>query len=104
MRARRSGNLIAVSAVEAYRGQPESAVFSTAKGAVAVLIETLVRECQPDNIRVNSIIPPTAESLARSGRNDGATAVAEAAAFLLSDKASLTTGAAIDVSNGWALH
>lgn len=104
MRARRSGNLIAVSAVEAYRGLPESAVFSTAKGAVAVLIETLVRECQPDNIRVNSIIPPTAESLARSGRNDGATAVAEAAAFLLSDKASLTTGAAIDVSNGWALH
>jgi 3-oxoacyl-[acyl-carrier protein] reductase len=104
MRARRSGNLIAVSAVEAYRGLPDSAVFSTAKGAVAVLIETLVRECQPNNIRVNSIIPPTAESLARSGRNDGATAVAEAAAFLLSDKASLTTGAAIDVSNGWALH
>ncbi len=104
MRARRSGNLIAVSAVEAYRGLPESVVFSTAKGAVAVLIETLVRECQPDNIRVNSIIPPTAESLARWGRNDGATAVAEAAAFLLSEKAALTTGAAIDVSNGWALH
>lgn len=104
MRVQQSGNLIALSAVEAYRGLPESTAFSTAKGAVAVLIETLVRECQPNNIRVNSIIPPTAESLARSGRNDGGAAVAEAAAFLLSDKAALTTGAALDCSNGWALH
>ncbi|MFN3891172.1 MAG: SDR family NAD(P)-dependent oxidoreductase [Beijerinckiaceae bacterium] len=104
MREKRSGSLIAISAVEAYRGLPESAAFSTAKGAVAVLTETLVRECQPHNIRVNSVISPTAESLARSGRNDGAIAVAEAIAFLVSDKASLTTGAAIDVSNGWALH
>lgn len=69
-----------------------------------MLTQTLVRECQPHNIRVNSIIPPTTELLAPSGRNDGATAVADAIAFLVSDKAALTTGAAIDVSNGWALH
>lgn len=104
MRARRAGALVAISAVEAYRGMPESAAFSTAKAAVAVLTETLVRECQPDNIRVNTVIPPTRDSLARSGRNDAAGLVAEAIAFLVSDKAALTTGAALDVSNGWALH
>ena len=104
MRAKKSGSLVAISAIEAYRGLPSSVAFSTAKGAIAVLTETLVRECQPDNIRVNTIIPPTAESLARSGRNEGATSVGEAIAFLVSDKAALTTGAALDCSNGWALH
>lgn len=104
MRAKRSGALIAISSVEAYRGLPDSAVYSTAKAAVAVLTQTLVRECQPDNIRVNSIIPPTKESLARSGRNDADAIVAETIVFLLSEKAALTTGAALDCSNGWALH
>lgn len=104
MQERRRGALVAISANEAYRGLPESAVFSTAKAAVAVLTETLVRECQPHNIRVNSVIPPTAQSLARTGCNDGAAGVAEAVAFLVSDKAALTTGAALDCSNGWSLH
>ncbi len=90
--------------MEAYRGLPDSAVYSTAKAAVAVLTQTLVRECQPDNIRVNSIIPPTKESLAKSGRNDADAIVAETIVFLLSEKAALTTGAALDCSNGWALH
>ncbi|MBX9759011.1 MAG: SDR family oxidoreductase [Beijerinckiaceae bacterium] len=102
MRTKRRGSLVAISAVEAYRGSSEAPVFSTAKAGVAVLTETLVRECQPDNIRVNSIIPPVAASF--QGAGSGAGAVAEAVAFLLSDKASLTTGAALDVSNGWALH
>lgn len=104
MRERRSGALIAISSVEAYRGLPDSAVYSTAKAAVGVLTQTLVRECQPDSIRVNSIIPPTKESLAQSGRNDAQAVVAEAIAFLLSDKAALTTGAALDCTNGWSLH
>ncbi len=104
MRAHGSGALIAISSVEAFRGLPSSAVFSTAKAAVAVLTQTLVRECQPDNIRVNSIIPPTHESLAQSGRSDANATVADAIAFLLSDKAALTTGAALDCSNGWSLH
>jgi NAD(P)-dependent dehydrogenase (short-subunit alcohol dehydrogenase family) len=104
MREKRNGALIAISSVEAYRGLPDSAVYSTAKAAVGVLTQTLVRECQPDNIRVNSIIPPTKESLLKSGRNDALAVVAEAVAFLLSEKAALTTGAALDCSNGWALH
>jgi NAD(P)-dependent dehydrogenase (short-subunit alcohol dehydrogenase family) len=104
MRAKQRGSLVAISAIEAYRGLPNSVAFSTAKGAIAVLTETLVRECQPHNIRVNTIIPPTTESLSRSGRNEGATSIAEAIAFLVSDKAALTTGAALDCSNGWALH
>jgi NAD(P)-dependent dehydrogenase (short-subunit alcohol dehydrogenase family) len=104
MQERRRGALVAISANEAYRGLPESTVFSTAKAAVAVLTETLVRECQPHNIRVNSIIPPTAQSLARTGCNDASASVAEAVAFLVSDRAALTTGAALDCSNGWSLH
>jgi NAD(P)-dependent dehydrogenase (short-subunit alcohol dehydrogenase family) len=98
------GALCALSAVEATRGLPESAVFSAAKAGVAMLNAALVRECKPFGVRVNTIIPPNAESLQDSGANDASRAIAEAIAFLLSSKAAMTTGASIDVSNGWALH
>ena len=86
------------------RGDPNGALFSAAKAGVIVLSEMLVREGQPYGIRVNTVVPGNPESLARIGRSDDATAVADAVAFLLSDAAALTTGACLDVSGGWALH
>jgi 3-oxoacyl-[acyl-carrier protein] reductase len=79
-------------------------VFSTAKAGVIVLTEALVRECRPYGIRVNSIVPGSSRLLARGRANDDADEVAEAAAFLLSDRAARTTGACLDVSDGFALH
>ena len=69
MCANHRGALIAISAVEAYRGLPDSAVYSTSKAAVAVLTKTLVREYKLNNIRFNSIIPPSKESLLKSCHN-----------------------------------
>jgi 2-hydroxycyclohexanecarboxyl-CoA dehydrogenase len=104
MIAQGRGVIISLIAVEAFRGEAEGAAFATAKAGVLVLTETLVRECQPHNIRVNAVIPGHAKALARTGSNDDAAEVAEAIAYLASDRASRTTGATLDVSSGWALH
>ena len=104
MIAQKNGSIISMVAVESFRGMPKSAAFSTAKAAVAILTETLVRECQPHNIRINAIIPGSPEALTRSGNTDDGPEIAEAVSFLLSDRARRTTGACLDVSSGWALH
>lgn len=98
------GSIVLVAAMEGLRGDPASAVFSTAKAGVIVLTETLVRECQPHGIRVNCLLPGDPRLFAATGVNDDAADVAEAAAFFVSDRARRTTGACLDVSNGLALH
>src|SRR5262249_6703808 len=98
------GNIVSVAAVEGLRGDPSGAIFSTAKAGVIVLTETLVREVSPSGIRVNAVLPGTPRSLARGGVNDDAGDVAEAVAYLVSERAARTTGSCLDVSSGWALH
>lgn len=104
MIAAKGGAIVSVAAFEGLRGHKASAVFSAAKAGVVVLTETLVRECQPHGIRVNAVVPAPPEALARSRTNDDSSALADAVAFLVSDKAARTTGACLDVSGGWALH
>lgn len=101
---RKKGSIILLAAVEGLRSDISSAVFSTAKAGVIVLVEALVRELQPQGVRVNCIVPGTPETLSAAGLVDDSAEVAEAVAFLASERARLTTGACFDVSNGIALH
>jgi NAD(P)-dependent dehydrogenase (short-subunit alcohol dehydrogenase family) len=98
------GSIVSLAAIEGLRADSKRPVFSTAKAGVIVLTEALVRECQPHGIRVNSIIPGSSRSPTSSRTNDDSHEIAEAAAYLISDRAIRTTGACLDVSSGFALH
>ena len=56
---RRKGKVINVSGFAARRGSPEMLVYSTAKGGLARLTQTLALEWAPYGINVNSIAPGT---------------------------------------------
>ena len=98
------GSIVSLAAIEGLRADSRCPAFSTAKAGVIVLTEALVRECQPHGIRVNSIIPGSSRSPTSSRTNDDLHEIAEAAAYLISDRAIRTTGACLDVSGGLALH
>lgn len=100
----RAGSIVTIVAFEGLRGAAGAAVFSAAKAGAIVLTETLVAECQRFGVRVNAIAPPPPLSLTRNSVSDASIQIAEAATFLLSDRSSLTTGACLDVSAGWALY
>ena len=99
---------------------PQLAHFAAAKGASITLVRCLAQEWAPHGIRVNALTPglvetPTtlarfdAESLARFaaatplGRNGNAAEIARAAAYLLSDWSSWTTGSVLTMDGGLAV-
>ena len=57
MRAKRSGSIINVASVNAIRPGPLQGIYSITKGAVLNLTKVFARECGPDGIRVNAILP-----------------------------------------------
>jgi NAD(P)-dependent dehydrogenase (short-subunit alcohol dehydrogenase family) len=105
---------IGLSPVHLVRGAPNLAAYTIAKTGIVILSRTLAVEEAPYGIRVNCVSPglidngmlaPEQEKWMRervpAGRLGTAEEVAEAVAFLFSDRASYISGANLSVSGGW---
>lgn len=113
------GAIVNTSSVGSLYGNAGRAAYSAAKRAVNSLTATAAVECGPQGIRVNAIAPGTTMTpLVRSwsqrdpgvveritsrtplGRAAEPPEIAEAAAWLLSDRASYVTGVVLRVDGG----
>jgi len=120
MRAQRSGSIVTVSSIGGLRGSSGMGAYQATKHAVIGLTRTAAHDFGPWGIRVNAIAPGPTESpmlaqtrLAIPGgvearvaatplRKVGSGAeVGAAASFLLSDRASHTSGVVLPVDGGF---
>lgn len=114
-----SGAIVNNSSVGSLRGNPTLPAYGAAKRAVNSLTESAALEYGPDGIRVNAVAPgltltamveawrdadpATVEQIVGSiplGRPADPAEIAEAAAWLLSDRASYVTGVVLPVTGG----
>jgi NAD(P)-dependent dehydrogenase (short-subunit alcohol dehydrogenase family) len=114
----RGGAIVNVGSIAArYGGMSGMVAYAASKGAVDSFTVGLAKEVGPEGIRVNCLRPGTTQTdiladiggdelgrrvaaatpLGRLGLPDE---IAEAAIWLISDKASFTHGAILDVSGG----
>ncbi len=122
MRERERGDIVLISSIATRQLNPKGAPYNMAKAAIEALAITLAKEEKRHGIRVNVIAPglvatdmgdrlakatvgaPTAVSLDGAsglGRVVRPQDVADAVAYLVSDRASLITGQRIEVDSGW---
>lgn len=116
---RKSGCIVTVSSVWGEHGASCEAAYSASKAAVIGLTKALAKELGPSGIRVNCVapgvidtdmlLPLTAQDkaeLAEStplGRLGTPADVAEAVAFLVSERAAFITGQTLGIDGGFAL-
>jgi NAD(P)-dependent dehydrogenase (short-subunit alcohol dehydrogenase family) len=111
------GAIVSISSGQAVKPSSTGAAYAASKAGISNLTRALAGEWGPHGIRVNTVVPgltDTAQPRAHKGDADFAAAaasnplrrlstpsdVADAVAFLLSDKAGAITGQAIVVNGG----
>lgn len=110
------GSILFTSSVTGHQAHKQLAAYSMTKAALEMLAKNLVIELSQYGITVNTIAPgatltertlddPTYESvwsrLTPMGRPATTTDIANAALFLVSDKASHITGQSLIIDGGW---
>jgi NAD(P)-dependent dehydrogenase (short-subunit alcohol dehydrogenase family) len=116
---RRRGSIVNVTSVAAFIGNAREGPYAAAKAALHSLTRSVAVEGGPYGVRANAVAPGIIESkfvrkdparyeafgqqapLRRIGR---AEEVAEAIAFLASERSSYITGEVLNVSGGWYMR
>jgi 3-oxoacyl-[acyl-carrier protein] reductase len=116
MIARKKGAIVTIASISAFTGNPGQTNYAASKGAAVSFTRSLAREVGPMGIRVNTVAPGLIDtemvaslkqelvegilkssSLRRIGKPEE---VAEAVAFLASDRAAYITGQCLIVDGG----
>jgi NAD(P)-dependent dehydrogenase (short-subunit alcohol dehydrogenase family) len=106
MRAAGRGSLVAIAAGAGLKAGSGMAAYAASKAGVIRMVESFADELKSEGIRVNAILPGTIDTPQNRADMPGAdvsrwvqpSEVAEAVAYLLSDRASGITGAALPVA------
>lgn len=112
----RKGVIVNVASGMGLRGQARMSTYTASKFAIVGFTQAVCQEVGQYGIRINCVAPGSAESRWQPDLQQGSTRVpplgtrtsakdvANAIAFLISDKASHITGSCLDISGGTSLH